>query len=59
MYFLVTMVVGFGVGLIVTVGFGFGVYGRGFQVLVGAGFGVVLLPLRLAVIINFPVFGSV
>ena len=54
-----TMVVGFGVGFTVTVGFGFGVYGRGFQVLVGAGFGVELLPLRLAVIINFPVFGSV
>ena len=54
-----TMVVGFGVGLSVTVGFGLGVYGRGFQVLVGAGFGVELFPLRLAVIINFPVFGSV
>jgi hypothetical protein len=53
----VTIVVGFGVGFTVTVGFG--VYGRGFQVLVGAGFGVELLPLRLAVIINFPVFGSV
>jgi hypothetical protein len=56
-YFLVTIVVGFGVRFTVTVGFG--VYGRGFQVLAGAGFGVELLPLRLAVIINFPVFGSV
>ena len=54
-YFLVTIAVGF----TATVGFGFGVYGRGFQVLVGIGLGVVLLPFRLAVIINFPVFGSV
>ena len=49
MYFLVT----------IEVGFGLGVYGRGFQVLVGIGLGDVLLPFRLAVIINLPVFGSV
>jgi hypothetical protein len=55
----VTIIVGFGVGLSVTVGFGRGVYGRGFQVLVGIGLGDELLPLRLAVMINFPVFGSV
>ena len=56
MYFFVTIAVGFGLGV-----YGLGVYGRGFQVLVGVGFGfgVVLLPFRLAVIINLPVFGSV
>ena len=49
-----TIEVGFGLGV-----YGLGVYGRGFQVLVGIGLGVVLLPFRLAVIINLPVFGSV
>jgi hypothetical protein len=53
----VTITLGFGGG--VKVGFGLGVYGRGFQVLVGTGFGEALLPFLLAVIINFPVFGSV
>ncbi|MEI7930009.1 MAG: hypothetical protein WCH97_00675 [Actinomycetes bacterium] len=52
-----TITRGFGGG--VKVGFGLGVYGRGFQVLVGTGFGEALLPFLLAVIINFPVFGSV
>ena len=55
--FFVTITRGFGGG--VKVGFGLGVYGRGFQVRVGAGFGETLLPFLLAVIINFPVFGSV
>ena len=59
MYFFVTIVVADGF----TTGEGLGVYGRGVQVLVGTGFGTgfgeVLLPFCLAVMINFPVFGSV
>ena len=53
------MTITLGLGGAVKVGFGFGVYGRGFQVLVGIGFGDELLPFLLAVIISFPVFGSV
>lgn len=63
MYFFVTIVVADGF----TTGEGLGVYGRGVQVRVGTGFetgfgtgfGEVLLPFCLAVMINFPVFGSV
>jgi hypothetical protein len=43
----------------IAVATGRGVYGLGFQVRVGFGFGVELLPFRLAVMINFPVLGSV
>jgi hypothetical protein len=58
-YFFVTIDVGFGRGVYGLGVYGLGVYGRGFQVLVGIGLGDELLPLRLAVMINFPVFGSV
>ena len=54
MYFFGTIAVGFGLGV-----YGLGVYGLGFQVRVGFGFGVELLPFRFAVMINFPVLGSV
>ena len=51
--------IGFGLGVYGLGVYGLGVYGRGFQVRVGTGFGLALLPFLLAVIINFPVLGSV
>ena len=59
MYFLVTTTVACGLTTGFATGEGLGVYGRGFQVRVGAGLGLELLPFLLAVIINFPVLGSV
>jgi hypothetical protein len=60
-YFFLTIIVVDGLTTGFTTGEALGVYGLGFQVLVGIGFGFgeVLLPFCLAVIINFPVLGSV
>lgn len=59
MYFFGTIAVATGRGVYGLGVYGLGVYGLGFQVRVGFGFGEVLLPFCLAVMINFPVLGSV